>query len=155
MPYMGYISRPVICGVRTASSTVRGRGRRLQHPIVFPPQNWFPTVACEVIYHRSFQFPSPISHYLDSFIPSSLRHAHIMLVSHTDKGGQADKILHDILTAGSALLWNLDKMMTGFTSFSFHMKKWTLQNKIASFRAATNNYFHNWFICWLVSEFID
>ena len=49
----------------------------------FPPQSWFPTVACEVIYHRSFHFPSPISHCVDSFIPSSLQHAHIMLVSHT------------------------------------------------------------------------
>lgn len=62
---------------------------------------WFPIVLREVIYHRSLQSPSPKSCYIDSFIPSSLQHANI--ISHTEKGWEADKISHDTLSASKAL----------------------------------------------------
>lgn len=93
-----------------ASSTIRGGGRRLLCPIVLPPQNWFPTVACEVIYHRSFQFPSPHHTALTASYPPLDN----MLISCSYHTQTKDERLIRFYTIFSLLplLWHLNKMMT-------------------------------------------
>lgn len=111
MPFKGNIFRPHICGGRIASSIIRGRGARLLHPIVLSSTK---LVSYSCMWGNLSQvLPVPLPHFtlhwqLHTLLSTTCSNQ--ACITHTDKGWEADKILHDILIACSALLWNLDKM---------------------------------------------